>query len=84
MKEGSLSKFYKIFMVPVQILGELCQYSLTGVRVMVFNTSFNNISAISLRPVLLVEKIEVPGSKYLEKTTDLLQVTDYILQHKLN
>jgi hypothetical protein len=47
---------------------------------MVFNTSFNNISAISLRPVLLVEKIEVPGSKYLEKTTDLLQVTDYIVK----
>ena len=27
-----------------------------GVRVMVFNATFNNISAISLRPVLLVEE----------------------------
>jgi hypothetical protein len=35
----------------------------TGVWVMVFNTTFNNISIISWRPVLLVEE-----------TTDLLQV----------
>ena len=37
-------------------------------RVMVFNAAFNNISAISLLPVLLVEETGVPG--------DLLQVTD--------
>ena len=35
---------------------------------MVFNATFNNISAISWRSVLLVE--------YLEKTTDPSQVTD--------
>jgi len=35
---------------------------------MVFNATFNNISVISWRSVLLVE--------YPEKTTDLLQVTD--------
>ena len=35
---------------------------------MVFNTTFNNISAISWRSVLLVE--------YPEKTIDLSQVTD--------
>ena len=39
------------------------------VRVMVFNATFNNISVISWRSVLLVEE-------YQEKTTDLLQVTD--------
>ena len=39
--------------------------------VMVFNTTFNNTTFISLRPVLLVEK-----------TTDLLQVTDK-LYHKI-
>jgi len=39
--------------------------------VMVFNDTFNNITVISLRPVLLVEK-----------TTDLPQVTD-TLYHKI-
>jgi hypothetical protein len=41
------------------------------VRVMVFNATFNNISAILWRSVLLVEETGVP-----EKTTDLSQVTD--------
>ena len=31
------------------------------VSVMVFNTTFNNISAISCRSVLLLEETEVPG-----------------------
>jgi hypothetical protein len=31
------------------------------VRVMVFNTTFNNISVISWRSVLLVEETVVPG-----------------------
>ena len=39
------------------------------VRVMVFNATFNNISVISWRSVLLVEE-------YQEKPTDLPQVTD--------
>jgi hypothetical protein len=38
---------------------------------MVFNATFNNISVISWRSVLLVEE-----TKYPEKTTDLSQVTD--------
>jgi hypothetical protein len=38
---------------------------------MMFNATFNNISAISWRSVLLVEEPEYP-----EKTTDLSQVTD--------
>ena len=38
---------------------------------MVFNATFNNISVIPWRSVLLVEETE-----YLEKTTDLLQVAD--------
>ena len=36
-----------------------------SVRVMVFNTNLNNISVISCRSVLLVEKIGVPGENYL-------------------
>jgi hypothetical protein len=40
-------------------------------RFMVFNGTFNNISVISWRPVLLMEEAIV-----LEKITDLSQVTD--------
>ena len=42
-----------------------------GVKVMMFNATFNNISVLSWRSVLLVEE-----TKYPEITTDLLQVTD--------
>jgi len=45
------------------------------VCLMVFNATFNNISVISWRSVLLVEETEGP-----EKTTNLLQVT-YKLYH---
>ena len=38
---------------------------------MVFNDTFNNISVISWRSVLLVEETRVPG-----ETIDLSQVTD--------
>ena len=53
-----------------------CNLSLTGtvvirVRVMVFNATFNNISVISWRSVLLPRKPEYP-----EKITDLPQVTE--------
>jgi hypothetical protein len=41
------------------------------VRVMVLNATFNNISVISWRSVLLVEETE-----YKEKTTDLSQVAN--------
>jgi hypothetical protein len=34
---------------------------LAGLRVMVFNATFNNISVISWRPVLFVVKAGVPG-----------------------
>jgi hypothetical protein len=40
-------------------------------RFMVFNTTFNNISVISWRSVLLVEETGVP-----DKTTDLSQVIE--------
>jgi hypothetical protein len=43
------------------------------VCLMVFNATFNNISVISWRSVLLVEETRVP---YPEKTTDLSQVTN--------
>jgi hypothetical protein len=43
------------------------------VCLMVFNATFNNISVISWRSVLLMEET---GVRYLEKTSDLPQVTD--------
>ena len=48
------------------------------VRVMIFNVTFNNISAISWLSVFLVEETGVP-----EKTTDLSQVTDKLYHIKL-
>jgi hypothetical protein len=42
-----------------------------GVRIMVFNATFNNILVTSWQSVLLVEKTRVCG-----ETTDLSQVTD--------
>jgi hypothetical protein len=45
--------------------------NLVKVRIMVFNATFNNISAILWRSVLLLRKLE-----YLEEYTDLPQVTD--------
>ena len=45
---------------------------------MVFNATFNNISVISWRSVLLVEETGIP-----EKTTNLPQVTDK-LYHIIN
>jgi hypothetical protein len=49
------------------------EISINSVRVsvMVFNVTFNNISVISLRSVLLVKETE-----YREKTTDLSQITN--------
>ena len=44
----------------------------------VFNATFNNISAISGRSVLLVEETRVPG-----ETTHLSQVTDKLDRIKL-
>jgi len=45
---------------------------------MAFNATFNNISVISWRSVLLVEETE-----YMEKTTNLLPITDKVYQIKL-
>jgi hypothetical protein len=45
---------------------------------MMFNTTFNNISAISWRPVLLVEETGVPRENH-----DLSQVTDKLLSYNV-
>jgi hypothetical protein len=42
------------------------RFRITGnmTRVMVFNATFNNISVILCRPVLLVEETRVPGENH--------------------
>jgi hypothetical protein len=47
-------------------------------RCMVFNATFNNISVILCRSVLLVEETGIPG-----ESTNLSQVTDKILSHNV-
>ena len=48
-----------------------------GVRVIVFNATFNNISVISWRSVLLVEETGVPGEKHRPAASHRLNM--YIL-----
>jgi len=43
---------------------DLCSHSSFGVRFMVFNVTFNNISVISWRSALLVEEIGLPGENH--------------------
>jgi len=40
-----------------------------GVRVVVFNATFNNISIISWRSVLLVDETGIPGEKHRPVTS---------------
>ena len=50
-----------------------CKICFIGVRVMVFNATFNNISVILWQSVLLVQETEVPGENYkLPQVTDKL------------
>ena len=49
----------------------VCKKIIVRLMLIVFNATFNNLSAISWQSVLLVEKTEVPG-----ETHDLPQVTD--------
>jgi len=55
------------------------QYENSGVRVMVLNDTFNNISVISWRSVLLVEETEVlVENHHLPQVTDKLYHIGYI------
>jgi hypothetical protein len=55
---------------------------LLGVRVMVFNATFNNISVISWRSVLLVEETEVPGEIHRPATSH--RQTYYIMLYRVH
>jgi hypothetical protein len=56
--------FLKVwYLHDAQISKYLCNHKtkIKGVRVIVFNATFNNISVISWQSVLLVEETGVPG-----------------------
>jgi hypothetical protein len=61
-----------------QITTNVALYFSELVRVMVFNATFNNISAISWWSVLLVEEIGVPGENHRPSTSHWL-----ILSHNV-
>jgi len=63
---NALYDIYRLKILTLSTPGEWLRFS-----VMVFNSTFNNISVISLPSILLVEETGVPG-----KTIDLPQVTD--------
>jgi hypothetical protein len=65
--------FEDVLILLCNILYRNCTFR---IRTMVFNATFNNISAILWRSVLFVEEIRVP-----EKTNNLTQVTDKTLSH---
>ena len=56
------------------------------VRVMVFNATFNNISAISWRSVLMVEETRVPGENHsLSPVADkLYHIILYLIHLAMN
>jgi hypothetical protein len=49
---------------PTNVLPRLAHFVFGLVLFMVFNATFNNISLISLRSVLLVEETGVPGENH--------------------
>ena len=55
----------RIYFMPLTIIGY-------GVRAMVFNATFNNISVISWRSVLMVEETEVAGENHRPAASKLL------------
>ena len=64
-----VSPFSKVFILAIMIFPSY--WYLLGLWELVFNATFNTISVISWRSVLLVEETVVPG-----EITDLSQVTD--------
>jgi hypothetical protein len=48
-------------------------------RVMVFNATFNNISVISWRSVLLVEETEVPGENHRPAASHRQTLSDNVV-----
>ena len=52
------------FVYPPSVVSVSLHYKISRIRVMVFNATFNNISVILLRPVLLAEETSVLGENH--------------------
>jgi hypothetical protein len=50
-----------------------------GVMVMMFNTTFNNISAILWRSVLMMEEIRVPGENHQPVASHLQTISNNVV-----
>ena len=81
---GQMMEFsiHLIFPLNTKPNRNLCQKTLVYgvgvmVRIMVFNATFNNISAISWMSVLLVEKTGVPGENHRPATEKLYHIMLY-------
>ena len=71
LPQGTDKLYHIMYRMHLATSGMITHTNRIRVRVMVFNATFNNISVISWRSVLLVEDTGVP-----RKTTNLSQVTD--------
>jgi len=60
-----------------------CWHGWSRVRVMVFNATFNNISAISWQSVLLVEKTGVPWENHWPVANDWQKLYHIMLYREL-
>ena len=62
--QGEAGEVISLYFLTCTVKGTLLFCNLLWVRVMVFNTTFNNISVILWRSVLLVEETGVPGENH--------------------
>jgi len=78
-KDPTMVRFVISIFPRFQITTNVALYFNELVRVMVFNATFNTISAISWWSVLLVEEIEVPGENHRSATSHWLTLSHNVV-----